>query len=47
MLPPTNPQSNCERYGIDFNVHNKPSCSKGGLVIARHNEVHVKIFYLS
>ena len=42
-----NLQSHCDRCGTSFVVTRALSCSIGGLVIARHNEIHDKLFYLS
>ena len=44
---PVNLQSHCDRCGTVFGVTHTLSCSIGGLVIARHNEICDKIFYLS
>ena len=38
-VTPPNLQRNCDGGGTALNVSHTLSCSKGGLVIARHNEV--------
>ena len=46
-ISPVNFQSHCDRYGKTFGVTHALSCSIGGLVAARHNEIHNKLLYLS
>ena len=47
MLPPSTSRATANRCGTAFDVHHTLSCSKGGMVIARHNEVRDEIIYLA
>ena len=42
-----NLQSHCDMRGTASGAMHTLSCSIGGLVIARHNEIHDELFYLS
>ena len=46
-VSPVNLQSHCDRCGTAFRVTHALSCSIGGLVIARHNEIRDELLYLS
>ena len=46
-VPPLNLQSHCNICGTNFKANLTLSCSKGGLVIARHNEVSYELLYLA
>ena len=46
-ISPLNLQSHCNGCGTAFGVTRAIICSIGGLVIARHNEIRDKLFYLS
>ena len=44
---PPNFQRKCDVCAASFDISQGLSCSKGGLIIARHNKVHDKLLYLS
>ena len=46
-VSPVNLQSHCDGCGTAFGVTHTLSCSISSLAIARHNEIHDKLFYLS
>ena len=46
-ITPLKIQSNCDRCGTAFDVCHTLSCSKGGLVIKRHNKVHDELLDLA
>ena len=46
-ISPLNLQSHCVGCGTDFEVMHTPGYIIGGLVIARHNKIRDKLFYLS
>ena len=45
-VTPLNFQSNCVGCGTTFDVRQALSCSKGGMLIERHNGLHDKFLYL-
>ena len=46
-ISPLNLQSHCGGCGTEFEVMHTPGYIIGGLVIARHNKIRDKLFYLS
>ena len=47
MLPPLNLHGKCDVSGTYFYVSHSLSFIKGGIFIARHNEVRDELLYLS
>ena len=46
-VSPLNLQSHCNVCGTDFGVTHALICSTGILIIACHNKIHDKLFYLA